>query len=158
MKSDGIAAEAEQVPEGEKRFDVPNPPTWDYRLKQRGGSTYLIPPVGQAFTPETRRALRDWARDAGYFASIITGNEISIAAVTGGPPLDYIVDGVKEQAYGRQVDKERAAGIEHNGTHQVGRGSRDPICRGVRRQQGHALRGYEVPGLNELLDRNTENL
>ncbi len=92
-----------------KRFDVPNPPTWDYRLKQRGGSTYLIPPVGQSFDQETRRELRDWARNAGFSASIITDNEISVAAVTGGPSLDYIVDGVKEQAYGRQADKERAA-------------------------------------------------
>lgn len=52
MKGDGIAAEAEQVPEGEKRFDVPNPPTWDYRLKQRGGSTYLIP---QLVKPSRRK-------------------------------------------------------------------------------------------------------
>lgn len=96
----------------EKRFNVPTPPTWNYRLKQRGGSTYLIPPVGQAFTPETRRALRDWARDAGYSASIITDNEVSVAAVTGGPSLDYIVDGVKEQAYGRQADKERSAMLQ----------------------------------------------
>lgn len=97
----------------EKRFNVPTPPTWDYRLKQRGGSTYLIPPVGQAFTPETRSALRDWARDAGYSASIITDNEVSVAAVTGGPSLDYIVDGVKEQAYGRQADKERSAMLQN---------------------------------------------
>lgn len=92
-----------------RRFNIPAPPTLDYRLKHRGGSTYLIPPVGKAFTPETRSALRDWARDAGFSASIITDNEISVASVTDGPSLDYIVDGVKEQAYGRQADKERAA-------------------------------------------------
>ncbi|TXH46821.1 MAG: hypothetical protein E6Q97_28735 [Desulfurellales bacterium] len=99
-----------------KRFVVPDPPTWDYRLKRRGGSTYLIPPVGQAFTLETRRALRDWARDAGFFASIITDNEISVDAVTGGPSLDYIVDGVEDQKYERQAAKERAATQAATGT------------------------------------------
>lgn len=99
----GITSNAEARP------NAMDPPTWDYRLKRRGGSMFLIPPVGAAFTKQTRMALREWAEARGYFASITGDNEVSVAAMTGGPALDEIVDGVAEQRIGRLVERERAA-------------------------------------------------
>lgn len=109
---DQVKAEtADAAPQSEDAsgaaFNVPNPPTFDYRLKQRGGQTFLVPPVGGSFSPETRTALRDWLRDAGFFANATGAHEIAVSEITGGPTLDYIVDGVEEQRIGRAVAKER---------------------------------------------------
>lgn len=84
------------------------PPTFDYRLKKRGGQTYLVPPVGQAFSKETRNALRDWLRDAGYFVNATGDNEIAVSSTSNSPPVDHIVDGVEDQRLERAVNKERA--------------------------------------------------
>jgi hypothetical protein len=88
---------------------LPDPPTLDYRLKERGGQLYLIPPVGNAFDKPTRDALREWLRGAGYFVQATGDNEIAVSATSNSPPLDHIEDGVREQRIAREADKEAAA-------------------------------------------------
>jgi N12 class adenine-specific DNA methylase len=94
---------------------LPDPPTLDYRLQVRGQQTYLVPPVGKAFTEELRTALRDWLRGAGYFSTIIGDNRVSVSATSNSPPLDHIEDGVQTQRIAREVEKERAAAADKPG-------------------------------------------
>lgn len=88
-----------------RQFDIPAPPTLDYRITTRRNSTYIVPIVGKGFTKEDRDGLVFWLKGAGFFASATDEHSIIVSQITDGPALDLIIDGSEEQKYGRMVAK-----------------------------------------------------
>lgn len=107
--SNGPAAQADSGRPSPKQFDIPAPPTFDYRITQRRNSTYIVPLVGKGFTKEGRDGLVTWLKGTGFFASATDDHSIIVSQITDGPSLDLIVDGAEEQKYDRLAAKAQQA-------------------------------------------------
>ena len=107
--SDVPVAQADSEKPSPKQFDIPAPPTLDYRITQRRNSTYIVPLVGKGFTKEGRDGLVTWLKGAGFFASATDDHSIIVSQITDGPSLDLIVDGAEERKYGRLAAKAQQA-------------------------------------------------
>jgi len=103
------AAQADSEQPSPKQFDIPAPPTLDYRITQRRNSTYIVPLVGKGFTKEGRDDLVAWLKGAGFFASATDEHSIIVSQITDGPALDLIIDGSEEQKFGRMAAKAQQA-------------------------------------------------
>ena len=64
---------------------LPEPVTNQFRIVERGGSTYLMPEVGSAFAEEVSVALLNWLRSANYFATRISKQRIAFAETENSP-------------------------------------------------------------------------
>ena len=62
----------------------------EYRMKSFGGSHYMMPKVGKAFTKEQTDFIKLTLRNAGYFVSLISQGKIAVAETSNSKPVDYI--------------------------------------------------------------------
>lgn len=62
----------------------------EYRMKSFGGSHYMMPKVGKAFTKEQTDYIKQTLRDVGYFVSLITPGKIAVAETSQSKGVDYI--------------------------------------------------------------------
>jgi hypothetical protein len=60
----------------------------DYRVTTRGGSTYLMPKVGAAWTKARVDEIRSALRSAGYFVSLISPGRMAVAETAESPSID----------------------------------------------------------------------
>lgn len=88
--------EAAKIPVDRDR-KLAAPPILDYRLKESGGQTYLVPLVGKGFSKKDREDLVGWLRDAGYFVGVISDHKIAVSETSNSPSLNQIDDGQEIQ-------------------------------------------------------------